>query len=166
VVRSVAQDTEENPRGGSLLRSVAADCQVREAHHVDVVLEEVPAGTARPRDHLSPMLASAAPTDGRRLRGGLRLLMTVARVPERDGASAMTSWWCQIDWRRPGVACCQRCPCSGWTGRRLVLLVVGSSCCLWRRRWWVPLSGRTARCCSNGLRTVTQAWRSGVERFR
>jgi hypothetical protein len=74
VVRSAAHDTEENRRGGSHPRSMAGGCWVGEAHHVGVVLKEVPAGMARARDHLSLMLASAASTDGRRLRGGLRLV--------------------------------------------------------------------------------------------
>jgi hypothetical protein len=60
MVRSAAHDTEENRRGGSRPRSMAAGCRVREAHHVGGILEEVPAGMARARDHLSPMLASAA----------------------------------------------------------------------------------------------------------
>jgi hypothetical protein len=73
VVRSAAHDTEENRRGGSHPRSMVAGCWVGEVHHVDVVLEEVPAGMARARDHLSPMLASVAPADGRLLQSGLRL---------------------------------------------------------------------------------------------
>jgi hypothetical protein len=74
VVRSAAHDTEENRRGGSHPRSMAGGCWVGEAHHVGVVLKEVPAGMAQARDHLSLMLASAASADGRRLRhkGGRR----------------------------------------------------------------------------------------------
>jgi hypothetical protein len=73
VVRSAAHDTEENWCGGSHSWSMAAGCRVGEVHHVGVVLREVPVGMAQARDHLSPMLASAALADGRRLRGGLRL---------------------------------------------------------------------------------------------
>jgi hypothetical protein len=166
VVRSTAHDIEEIQREGSHPRSVAVGCRVGEAHHVDVVLGEVSAGTAQPRDHFSPMLASAAPANGRRLRGGLRLSMVVAQVLERDGASTATSWWCRLDWRRAGAACCRRHPCRSWTGRWLVLLAAGSSRCSRRRRWRESIGGRTVRRCSDGLRTATQAWRSGVERFR
>jgi hypothetical protein len=97
VVRSAVHDTEEIRREGSHPRSVAASCRVGEAHHIDVVLGEVPAGTARPRDHLSSLLASVARADGRRFQGSLRLSMAVARVSERDGASTATSWWCRLD---------------------------------------------------------------------
>jgi hypothetical protein len=92
--------------------------------------------------------------------------MVVARVPERDRASVVTSWWCRLDWRRAGAACCRWCPSRGWNGRRLILLAACSSRYSWRRRWWEPLDGRTARRCGDSLRTVTQVWRSGVERFR
>jgi hypothetical protein len=95
---------------------------------------------------------------------GIRWSMAVARVSERDGASTATSRWCRLDWRRAGVACCRRRPCRGWTGCQLILLAAGSSCCSWWRRWWEPLDGRTARCCGDGLRMVTQAWRSGTTR--
>jgi hypothetical protein len=44
VVRSVAHDTEEDRRGGSHPRSMAAGCGVREAHHVGAVLRVVSAG--------------------------------------------------------------------------------------------------------------------------
>jgi hypothetical protein len=90
---------------------------------------------------------------------GIRRSMAVARVPKRDGASAATSWWCRLDWRRAGVACCRRRPCHNWNGRWLVLLAADSSRCS-RRRWREPLGGHTARCCGDGFRTVTQAWRS------
>jgi hypothetical protein len=73
VVHSAAHDTEENQRGGSRPQSMVAICQVREAHHISVVLGEVPTGMAQARDHLSSMLASTASADGRRLWGGLRL---------------------------------------------------------------------------------------------
>jgi hypothetical protein len=73
VVRSAAHDTEQNRHGRSLPWPMATGCRVGEVHHISVVLGEVPARTARARDHLSPMLASTASTDGRRLRGGLRL---------------------------------------------------------------------------------------------
>jgi hypothetical protein len=73
VVRSAAHDTEENWLGGSRSWSMVAGCRVGEVHHVGVVLGEVSVGMAQARDHLSPMLASAALADGRRLRGGLRL---------------------------------------------------------------------------------------------
>jgi hypothetical protein len=44
VVRSVAHDTEEDRRGGSHPRSMAAGCGVREAHHIGAVLRVVSAG--------------------------------------------------------------------------------------------------------------------------
>jgi hypothetical protein len=75
VVRSATHDTEENRHGGSRPRSMVASCRVGEVHHVGMVLGEVPAGMARARDQLSPMLASAASVNGRQLRGGLRLAM-------------------------------------------------------------------------------------------
>jgi hypothetical protein len=136
---------------GKLARSTSAGSQDRFG-------ERGEEGLTRERSPYSDVVRAEEGSDG----SGIRRLMVVARVPERDGASTATSWWCRLDWRRVGAARCRWRPCRSWTGHRLVLLAAGSSRCSRRRRWREPLGGRTARRCSDGLRTATQVWRSGA----